>query len=136
MEASYEDEHNCVESREKHRHVTPCIRQHTSAYVSTRQHTSAYVSVVRKRAQLRRVARETQARDILRNAAGTQRQYLYFCTSNASKLSTCECALSKRRTHCPERTFHTLILPLWSPVAIISESYIYICVSLFVLLYW
>jgi hypothetical protein len=40
------------------------LSQHTSAYVSIRQHTSAYVSI----RQLR--------------------QYLYFCTSKASKLST------------------------------------------------
>jgi hypothetical protein len=50
------------------------IRQHTSAYVSIRQHTSAYV-------------REVLVHDSAKT--GTQTcQYLYFCTSKASKLST------------------------------------------------
>jgi hypothetical protein len=46
---------------------------HTSAYVSIRQHTSAYVSI--------RMLQLLSDREQLR-------QYLYFCTSKASKLST------------------------------------------------
>ncbi len=49
------------------------IRQHTSAYVSIRPHTSAY--------EVERCQREVALRILLR--------YLYFCTSKASKVSTC-----------------------------------------------
>jgi hypothetical protein len=56
-----------------------CIRQHTSAYVSIRQHTSANCEECEG-------ANENDAEDVLELA---QRQYLYFCTGKASKLSTC-----------------------------------------------
>ena len=49
------------------------IRQHTSAYVSMLQHTTAYVSICPSPPTA---------------FAGVQRQYLYFCTSKARKLST------------------------------------------------
>ncbi len=55
------------------------IRQHTSAYVSIRQHTSAYVLLffeVCECAGMQLVQR-------------LKRQYLYLCTSKASKLSAC-----------------------------------------------
>jgi hypothetical protein len=59
------------------------MRQHASAYVSIRQHTSAYVSIRQHTSGRRRgCLRQTDKRQ-------TQRQYLYFCTSKASKLSTC-----------------------------------------------
>jgi hypothetical protein len=49
------------------------VRQHTSAYVSIRQHTSAYVSI----------------RQHTSSGSGAQpRQYVFFCTSKASKLRT------------------------------------------------
>jgi hypothetical protein len=57
------------------------IRQHTSAYVSIRQHTSAYAAGLR--------------------SPGTQclwRQYLYFFTIKANKMS------SKLSTWCPSNT--------------------------------
>jgi hypothetical protein len=55
-------------------------RHHTSAYVSMRQHTSAYV-------------RHTSAynEQLLARGVAVERvcNYWYFCTSKASKLSTC-----------------------------------------------
>ncbi len=60
------------------------IRQHTSAYVSIRQHTSAYVSIRMKEADF--ISRACT--HFLRG------QYLYFCTSKASKLSTSSGCLS------------------------------------------
>jgi hypothetical protein len=50
------------------------IRQHTSAYVSIRQHSSAYVGKACRRR--------------LRGWRWHHKQYLYFCTSKTSKLST------------------------------------------------
>jgi hypothetical protein len=59
-----------------------CCRAHTSAYASIRRHTSsAYVSI---RQQL--VHRERAHRHAARALTC---QYLYLCTSKASKLSTC-----------------------------------------------
>ena len=62
-----------------------CIRQHMSAYVSIRQHTPAYVSM----------RQHTSARQLLNTRRKSVfallqllSQYLYFCTSKASKLST------------------------------------------------
>jgi hypothetical protein len=54
-----------------------------SAYVSIRQHTSAYATPV---AAQRRAARRADAAVVQ-----VQRQHLYFCTSKASKMSTCSC---------------------------------------------
>ena len=68
--------------------------QHAAAYVSIRQHTSAYVSVVLH------VATSFNCRRFLR-------QYLYFCTSTASKLSTCRHNLlnnDKSSSSCPDVT--------------------------------
>ncbi len=70
------------------------IRQHTSAYGSIRQHSSAYlqrdVSVASGRAHGERVRNKRHVEKLL--LAGLQqrllRQYLYFCTSKASKLSS------------------------------------------------
>jgi hypothetical protein len=55
------------------------ICQHTSAYVSIRQHTSAYVSI-----------RQHTMAEIWSpySLHASTCQYLYFCTSKASKLST------------------------------------------------
>ncbi len=75
------------------------IRQHTSAYVSIRQHTSAYVGIRRHTSsyaqavsvRTSRPAGRTKGKSAQqRKQAGRrqQRQYLYFCTSKASKLST------------------------------------------------
>jgi hypothetical protein len=60
------------------------IRQHTSAYDSIRQHTSAYVSIRMKEADFI----SCTCTHFLRG------QYLYFCTSKASKLSTSSGCLS------------------------------------------
>jgi hypothetical protein len=65
-----------------------CIRQHTSAYVSIRQHTSAYVSRCCRCCSGRVPARSTH-NQLLRC------QYLYCCTSKASKVRTC---ISRRLT--------------------------------------
>ncbi len=54
------------------------IMRHTSAYVSIRQHTSAYVSI----------RQHTSA--VKDDGSLPLSQYLYFCTSKASKLSTCD----------------------------------------------
>jgi hypothetical protein len=68
-----------------------CCRAHTSAYASIRRHTSsAYVSI---RQQL--VHRERAHRHAARALTC---QYLYLCTSKASKLSTC-------RGYAPVRPF-------------------------------
>jgi hypothetical protein len=48
------------------------ISQHTSAYVGIRQHTSAYVSI---------------RQHMSKTTAPSLRQYVYFCTSKASKSS-------------------------------------------------
>ncbi len=88
------------------------IRQHTSAYVSIRQHTSAYVSIrvsasayvsmrktiydtahvsMRQHASAHTsayVSIRQHAQDASRNCQRRPRQYLYLCTSKASKLST------------------------------------------------
>jgi hypothetical protein len=58
------------------------IRQHTSAYV--RQHTPAYVRI--PRVQIGRVRVSPPDEGLVDQL---RRQYLYFCTSKASKLSTC-----------------------------------------------
>jgi hypothetical protein len=65
------------------------IRQHTSAYVSIRQvyvrirqHTSAYVSI---RTTICEVC-ECAGMQLVQRL---ERQYLYLCTSKASKLSAC-----------------------------------------------
>jgi hypothetical protein len=60
------------------------IRQHTSAYVSIRQHTSAYVSIRQHTSDLR--VHRLHLPQLLRC------QYLYFCTSTASQLSTSACS--------------------------------------------
>jgi hypothetical protein len=73
-------------------HTSACvsIRQHASAYVSIRQHTSAYVSTRQYLfffglLILPVVTPVQVAVYIVR----LLRQYLYCCTSKASKLSTC-----------------------------------------------
>jgi hypothetical protein len=59
------------------------IRQHTSAYVSIRQHPSAYVSI----RQLHHLG-DGNVGELGSLDVHAQSQYLYFCTSKASKLST------------------------------------------------
>jgi hypothetical protein len=68
-------QHTSAYVRQEHR--GPCC-QHTSAYifVSIRPHTSAYVRI-----------RSTRASRPLLQTQRLLRQYLYFCTSKASKLS-------------------------------------------------
>ncbi len=72
----------------KHTSAYVSIRQHTSAYVSIRQHTSAYVSIRHIYGILVRVR---DSYELL------LRQYLYFCTSKASKLSTRPAPDARRR---------------------------------------
>ncbi len=81
------------------------IRQHTSAYVSVRQHTSESVSIRQhtsaygQQQQLGlsvHAARKRLRRRLLRGLRASRStsstcQYLYFCTSKASKPSTCCC---------------------------------------------
>ncbi len=72
------------------------IRQHTSAYVSIRQHTSAYVSIRQHTSAMTDTALATPGTGAVGLSIGTfapvkqvnWRQYWYFCTSKASKLST------------------------------------------------
>jgi hypothetical protein len=59
-------------------------RPHTSAYVSIRPHTSAYVSI--RQQEYRNSSLEFL--DSVRQNLPLQRQYLFFCTSKASKLRT------------------------------------------------
>jgi hypothetical protein len=74
-----------------------CMRQHTSAYVSMRQHSSAFVSIRQHTSAYVSIRQHTagggggcRLRAAARSAAcAAQRQYLYFGTSKASKLSTC-----------------------------------------------
>jgi hypothetical protein len=86
------------------------IRQHTSAYVSIRQHTSAYVSIRQHASAYVSIRQNTLAfwlfcvqlqRDPTHYSALTCQlvrcPYLYFCTSKASKLSTCAIQLTTRR---------------------------------------
>jgi hypothetical protein len=67
------------------------MRQHTSAYVSIRQHTSAYVSIRQHTSACVSIRQHTSdARDCEPEPlqlVGLLRQYLYFCTSKASKLA-------------------------------------------------
>jgi hypothetical protein len=68
------------------------IRQHTSANVSKRQHTSAHVT--RLRVHVTRGFGGSPERMPATSLFGANihqktSQYLYFCTSTASKLSTC-----------------------------------------------
>jgi hypothetical protein len=81
--------------------IRHCIRQHTSAYVSIRQHTSAHVSTRQNTSAYVSIRQHTPAYVRLRQtgrrifglsvSSATKLlrcQYLYFCTSNASKVST------------------------------------------------
>jgi hypothetical protein len=61
----------------QHPSASVSIRQHTSAYVSIRQNSSAYVSI--RKGGMKLLAHEPPR--------AAQRQYLYFCTSKASKLT-------------------------------------------------
>jgi hypothetical protein len=81
---------NCPYSLLPHAHTAYVgMRQHTSAYVSVRQRTSAYVSI--RQLPHAHTAPASHTTTTLR----LQRQYLYFRTSKASKLSTC------RNPHAP-----------------------------------
>jgi hypothetical protein len=77
------------------------IRQHTSAYVSIRHHTSAYVSICQHMSAYFSMRQHMSAYVNIRQhtsdardcepeplqPVGLLRQYLYFCTSKASKLA-------------------------------------------------
>jgi predicted HD phosphohydrolase len=72
-----------------------CIRQHTSAYVSIRQHTPAYASSVfecTRTAFVKRLGPKMQ-RGVMKFLSSAALQVsvfvLLYCTSTASKLSTC-----------------------------------------------
>ena len=86
------------------------IRPHTSAYVSIRQHTSAYIRIRQHTPayiRIRQHGRGEVVRDkrVSSRTAQLLRQYLYFCTGKASKLSTCDPTLG---AHCdPSIRQHT-----------------------------
>jgi hypothetical protein len=62
------------------------VRQRTSAYVRIRPHTSAYVSIRRHTSAYVSIRQHTPYRYLVPVLRWRQRQYLYFCTSKASKL--------------------------------------------------
>jgi hypothetical protein len=64
------------------------IRQHSSAFVSIRQHTSAYVSIRQHTSAYIPSSASSSGRFIRTPRRRLLRQYLYCCTSKASKLST------------------------------------------------
>jgi hypothetical protein len=95
------------------------IRQHTSAYVSIRQHTSAYVSIRQPTSAYVSIRQHIICVDYnglqVRFEGGIVlppqvsafvllhqllRQYLHFCTSKASKLSTCAASRHFRPASC------------------------------------
>ena len=72
------------------------IRQHTSAYVSIRQHTSAYVSIRQRTSAYVSICHRVAA-GLVQLLQRLLRQYLYCCTSKASKSSTFAPSASRRK---------------------------------------
>jgi hypothetical protein len=81
--------HTYLHSLQTSKLILAHIAQHTSAYVSIRQHTHIHTCIRFRRASSYSLISLSSPNPQISGAAEPTCQYLYFCTSKASKLSTC-----------------------------------------------